>query len=78
MVCDVDPDGTIILWEPTADRKGLEEDQENLESWRAAVILRGASSEIYDLAWSADGTYLASACVDNTVRIFNVKERILG
>lgn len=41
----------------------------NHESWRCAHTLRGHSGDILDLAWAPGDTLLASASVDNSVRI---------
>ncbi|KAJ1339738.1 hypothetical protein BSLG_005644 [Batrachochytrium salamandrivorans] len=51
-----------------------EDDNENIQTWRMTSLLRGASSELYDLTWSPDGRFILSACVDNTCRIYNVAE----
>ncbi|KAI8909552.1 WD40-repeat-containing domain protein [Gorgonomyces haynaldii] len=66
-------DGIVFVWEPT-EQKTME-DEDSKEFWRVSLVLRGATSEIYDLCWSPDGQQIASACVDNTVRIFHVKDQ---
>lgn len=38
-------------------------------------MTRGSTSDISDLAWSPDGMFIISACLDNTSRIFSVQER---
>lgn len=35
------------------------------------LTFRGMNSEIYDLAWSPDGEYMITGCMDNTARIFS-------
>ena len=36
--------------------------------------LRGHTAEVTGLAWSPDGTQLATACDDRTVRVFNLSD----
>ena len=43
----------------------------------ASCILRGSTSDISDLAWSPDNSFIISACLDNTARIFSIQERKL-
>lgn len=45
---------------------------DNVEQWKTKHFLRGASSEIYDLAWSPCGRFIISACIDNTARVFSL------
>ncbi|KAJ1653545.1 Chromatin assembly factor 1 subunit [Dispira simplex] len=48
--------------------------QEGTEVWKVVSLLRGSLADIYDLAWSADGQFLISGSVDNTARIWDVKQ----
>jgi protein HIRA/HIR1 len=47
----------------------------NVENWRPVQPLKGHLSNIADLAWSPDGTLLATASVDSTVGIWSVAAR---
>ncbi|KAK6095361.1 Chromatin assembly factor 1 subunit [Batrachochytrium dendrobatidis] len=69
-------DGSILIWQQCEQRQDSmsEDDNENIQTWRMTSLLRGASSELYDLTWSPDGRFILSACVDNTCRIYNVAE----
>ncbi|KAI1315042.1 hypothetical protein EDD11_001382 [Mortierella claussenii] len=73
-------DGNIILWRPTetkdAASKFAESDDEECEreTWRVQSMMRGSLSDIYDLAWSPDGRYIISGSIDNTARIWDVKD----
>ncbi|ORZ04080.1 WD40-repeat-containing domain protein [Lobosporangium transversale] len=73
-------DGNIILWRPTdtkdtASRFGESDDDEyEHETWRVQSMMRGSLSDIYDLAWSPDGRYIISGSIDNTARIWDVKD----
>ncbi|KAJ3258742.1 Chromatin assembly factor 1 subunit B [Boothiomyces macroporosus] len=70
-------DGSILLWEQTDKKQqSLDDDEfENLEHWRTAIILRGTTSDLYDLAWSPNGTMIASAGIDSSIRVFDIKEQ---
>ncbi|KAF9583975.1 hypothetical protein BGW38_007963 [Lunasporangiospora selenospora] len=73
-------DGNIILWRPSetkdaANRFAESDDEEyQRESWRVQSMMRGSLSDIYDLAWSPDGRYIISGSIDNTARIWDVKD----
>eukprot|EP00842_Homolaphlyctis_polyrhiza_P005022 jgi/Hompol1/5520/HPOL_004504-RA len=69
-------DGSILLWQQSESRTKatLEDDDENKQLWRVTAVLRGTTTDLYDLAWSPDGSHIMSACVDNTCRIYNVAE----
>ncbi|TPX56353.1 hypothetical protein PhCBS80983_g04591 [Powellomyces hirtus] len=43
------------------------------ESWRAVKVLRGHESDVADLAWSPDNTYLASCGFETTIYIWDGK-----
>ncbi|KAJ1327577.1 chromatin assembly factor 1 subunit B [Microdochium nivale] len=66
-------DGNVILWvpsdthHPTFGNEGLEDK----ETWRAKNMFRSSGSEIYDLAWSPDSSYLIIGSMDNVARIYN-------
>ncbi|KAJ3272169.1 Chromatin assembly factor 1 subunit B [Terramyces sp. JEL0728] len=70
-------DGSILLWEQTDKKQQSIDDDEfdNLEHWRTAIILRGTTSDLYDLAWSPNGTMIASAGIDSSIRVFDIKEQ---
>ena len=72
-------DGNIITWvfdpkpaKPTFGEDGIEDK----ESWRTKHMLRSATSEIYDLAWSPDGVYFITGSMDNIARIWNAQTGI--
>ncbi|KAJ9151904.1 WD40 repeat-like protein [Pleurostoma richardsiae] len=66
-------DGNVILWvpsenhHPTFGTDGLEDK----ETWRAKHMCRSSGAEIYDLAWSPDGSYFIIGSMDNIARIYN-------
>ncbi|KAF9174807.1 hypothetical protein BGX21_001032 [Mortierella sp. AD011] len=73
-------DGNIILWRPSeikeAANRFAESDEEEYEreTWRVQSMMRGSLSDIYDLAWSPDGRFIISGSIDNTARIWDVKD----
>ncbi|KAJ3143161.1 hypothetical protein HK100_006456 [Physocladia obscura] len=70
-------DGTLILWHQVAKNEtntSLDEDSDNKENWKILQILRGCSADIYDIIWSPRGTHIMAGCVDNSARIWDVKE----
>ncbi|ORX91477.1 WD40 repeat-like protein [Basidiobolus meristosporus CBS 931.73] len=74
-------DGSVILWKPTEDKPCAgnafvdnEDGAYEKEKWKVFSILRGSLSDIYDLAWSPDGKKIITGSIDNTARIWDVKE----
>ncbi|KAK9759573.1 Chromatin assembly factor 1 subunit, partial [Basidiobolus ranarum] len=74
-------DGSVILWKPTEDKLSggnafldNEDSAFEKEKWKVSSILRGSLSDIYDLAWSPDGKKIITGSIDNTARIWDVKE----
>lgn len=48
--------------------------KKSVECWTTAATLRGHIEDVADISWSADGTKLASAGIDHSVIIWDVKE----
>ncbi|KAG0317625.1 hypothetical protein BGZ99_006196 [Dissophora globulifera] len=73
-------DGNIILWRPSETKDAAakfaesDDDEFERETWRVQSMMRGSLSDIYDLAWSPDGRYIISGSIDNTARIWDVKD----
>ncbi|KAF9178717.1 hypothetical protein BGZ51_007462 [Haplosporangium sp. Z 767] len=73
-------DGNIILWRPTENKEPVNRFTETddaefeRETWRVQSMMRGSLSDIYDLAWSPDGRYIISGSIDNTARVWDVKD----
>ncbi|NXG15154.1 CAF1B factor, partial [Grallaria varia] len=72
-------DAVILLWKLN-DSKELEplifqdedEAQLNKENWAVVKTLRGHLEDVYDICWTSDGNYMASASVDNTAIMWDV------
>lgn len=72
-------DAVILLWKLN-DSKELEplafqdedEAQLNKENWTVVKTLRGHLEDVYDICWTSDGNYMASASVDNTAIMWDV------
>ncbi|XP_062982708.1 chromatin assembly factor 1 subunit B isoform X2 [Elgaria multicarinata webbii] len=72
-------DAAILLWKLN-DNKELEpiafqdddDNQLNKENWTVIKTLRGHLEDVYDICWTPDGNYMASASVDNTAIMWDV------
>ena len=69
-------DGNVLLWTPSETapiQSNMNDDgQDDVEHWRVKTMCRSSTgSEIYDLAWSPDGTYFVTGSMDNVARIYN-------
>ncbi|KAF9920739.1 hypothetical protein FBU30_009347 [Linnemannia zychae] len=73
-------DGNIILWRPSENKETVsrfaesDDDEYERETWRVQSVMRGSLSDIYDIAWSPDGRFIISGSIDNTARIWDVKD----
>ncbi|KAG0348946.1 hypothetical protein BG004_003429 [Podila humilis] len=73
-------DGNIILWRPSETKEAVnrfaesDDDEFERERWRVQSMMRGSLSDIYDLAWSPDGRFIISGSIDNTARIWDVRD----
>ncbi|KAI1194556.1 WD40 repeat-like protein [Nemania serpens] len=73
-------DGNVILWVPSETHHPTtfgNEGIEDKETWRTKQMFRPTGSEIYDLAWSPDGTYFIIGSMDNVARIYNAGTGVL-
>ncbi|NWW39250.1 CAF1B factor, partial [Panurus biarmicus] len=74
-------DAVILLWKLN-DSKELEplvfqdddEAQLNKENWAVIKTLRGHLEDVYDICWTSDGNFMASASVDNTAIMWDVNK----
>jgi protein HIRA/HIR1 len=70
-------DKFIIIWErrasgaPSSVPFGTQK-VKNVENWAQAFALTGHTLDVVDLAWSSDDGLIASASLDNTVRVWRV------
>ncbi|KAK2188752.1 hypothetical protein NP493_123g03032 [Ridgeia piscesae] len=72
-------DSVVMLWRQnvTSGAPGslfTEEEEENKESWSVFKILRSHLEDVYDIAWSSDGTQLISGSVDNSAILWDIKK----
>ncbi|QRV98835.1 WD repeat-containing protein [Ceratobasidium sp. AG-Ba] len=76
LIASAGDDGMLAIWSPT-DRPvhnfgdSAEEQQYEKEHWRARVVVRATTREVYDLAWSPNGEYIVTGSTDNTARVHN-------
>ncbi|QRV84789.1 WD repeat-containing protein [Ceratobasidium sp. AG-Ba] len=65
LIASAGDDGMLAIWSPT-DRPvhnfgdSAEEQQYEKEHWRARVVVRATTREVYDLAWSPNGEYIVT------------------
>ncbi|PKS09887.1 hypothetical protein jhhlp_004510 [Lomentospora prolificans] len=66
-------DGNVILWVPSETHQAAfgSDGLEDKETWRARHMCRSSGAEIYDLAWSPDGSHFIIGSMDNIARIYN-------
>lgn len=71
-------DGMIVVWSPSDKPTTTygsdtvnEEAEYSKEFWRARIIIRCTTREVYDLAWSPNSEWIVAGSTDNTARIFN-------
>ncbi|KAJ3768865.1 WD40 repeat-like protein [Lentinula raphanica] len=75
-------DGMIIVWaqtsSPQAATYGSDLTSEDLadekEYWKARVMVRCTTMQVYDLAWSPTGEYIIAGSTDNAARIFQAAD----
>ncbi|KAI0209118.1 Chromatin assembly factor 1 subunit B [Lamellibrachia satsuma] len=72
-------DSVVMLWRqnPSSGASGglfAEEEEENKETWSVFKILRSHLEDVYDIAWSSDGTQLISGSVDNSAILWDIKK----
>lgn len=75
MLASAGDDGNTILWVPSENHSHAptfgDDALEDKETWRVKHMCRSSGSEIYDLAWSPDGTFFITGSMDNVARIYN-------
>lgn len=69
--------GELILWKKeegvaAGSDKGTGPPDAASERWTQLCILRGHSADVLDVCWNYDGKKLASASVDNSIRVWDV------
>jgi chromatin assembly factor 1 subunit B len=62
--------GEIVLWYLGGPIDNDRDDKPR-ERWTQAHVIRGHSFDVLDLSWSPDGKQLASASVDNSIRLWD-------
>jgi len=67
----------VLLWQPSDAPQstfGNDDSQDDVEHWKVKTMVRSNNgSEIYDLAWSPDGTYFVTGSMDNVARIYKAE-----
>jgi WD40 repeat protein len=66
-------DGNVILWVPSESQAPAfgSENLDDKETWRVRHMHRTSGAEIYDLAWSPDGSHFIIGSMDNVARIYS-------
>ncbi|KAM8976985.1 chromatin assembly factor 1 subunit B [Pelodytes ibericus] len=74
-------DAAILLWklnenkepEPTPFQE-QDEFELNKENWTVVKTLRGHLEDVYDICWTQDSNFMASASVDNTAIMWDINK----
>ncbi|XP_058788838.1 chromatin assembly factor 1 subunit B [Phymastichus coffea] len=72
-----DDESIIVLWKQQETSEILiisGDDIVNKERWNSLKVLRGHIEDVYDLSWSPNSGFIASASLDNTVILWNVEK----
>lgn len=67
-------DGNVILWtlaEGVSNPAFGEDRSDDVETWRVKKMCAAMMAEIYDLAWSPDGSFFITGSMDNVARIYS-------
>jgi chromatin assembly factor 1 subunit B len=67
-------DGNVILWtlaEGHSNAAFGEDKSDDVEAWRVKKMCAAMMAEIYDLAWSPDGSFFITGSMDNVARIYS-------
>ncbi|XP_053561918.1 chromatin assembly factor 1 subunit B [Bombina bombina] len=74
-------DAAILLWKlndsKEPDQTPFQEQEEvepNKENWTVVKTLRGHLEDVYDICWTLDSNFMASASVDNTAIMWDVNK----
>ncbi|XP_019384456.1 PREDICTED: chromatin assembly factor 1 subunit B [Crocodylus porosus] len=74
-------DAVILLWKLNDNKEpepivfqDEDEAQLNKENWTVIKTLRGHLEDVYDICWTTDGNFMASASVDNTAIMWDVNK----
>jgi chromatin assembly factor 1 subunit B len=73
MLATASDDNTIVLWILKLKEKKFGS-AETHWAWGSYKILRGHTSDIYDLCWSSDSKTIVSCSVDNSAILFSVEK----
>ena len=73
MLASAGDDGNVLFWTRSEKKETAigDEDFGDKEFYHVRHMCRSMGSEIYDLAWSPDGLYIATGSMDNTVRVYD-------
>jgi chromatin assembly factor 1 subunit B len=74
MLASAGDDGNVLLWVPAENQKLRafgDDGLEDKETWRVKRICGPMGTDVYDLAWSPDGSHFITGSMDNIARIYN-------
>jgi chromatin assembly factor 1 subunit B len=69
--------GELIVWRREVERQAachwdIRRADAATERWSLSCLMRGHTADVLDVCWSIDGTKLASASVDNSIRVWDL------
>ncbi|WPK25492.1 hypothetical protein PUMCH_002809 [Australozyma saopauloensis] len=74
MLASASDDGLLLVW--TLSQEVVtdfgHQDDDAVESW-SVLQVHNTNLEIYDIAWSPDLARVAVACMDNTLKVYNIE-----
>ena len=76
MLATAGDDSIVLMWIPSENRSRAalgDSTSDDKETWIVKRMYGPIGKEIYDLAWSPDGSFFVTGSMDNVARIFDAE-----